>query len=43
MDVVQHRNLKRGETLTFWEFARIEIPLTLINALIYWAFLKVLN
>lgn len=34
---------KRGETLTFWEFARIGIPLTMINALIYWLFLIAIN
>ncbi|MEM0359482.1 MAG: anion transporter [Candidatus Hadarchaeales archaeon] len=33
---------KRGETLTFWEFVRIGVPLTLINLLIYWIFLSIL-
>jgi len=27
---------KRGETLTFWEFARVGILLTLINTAVYW-------
>ena len=43
-DVIIIQNAeKRGETLTFWEFARIGIPLTIINALIYWLFLTALN
>ena len=27
---------KRGETLTFWEFARVGVLLTLINTAVYW-------
>jgi Na+/H+ antiporter NhaD/arsenite permease-like protein len=30
---------KSGETLTFFEFAKVGIPLTLINLVIYWIFL----
>ncbi|HIH45086.1 MAG TPA: anion transporter [Candidatus Methanoperedenaceae archaeon] len=30
---------KRGETLTFFEFAKVGIPLTAINTLVYWIFL----
>ena len=30
---------KKGETITFWEFARIGIPLTIINSLVYLLFL----
>lgn len=30
---------KKGRTLTFLEFAKIGIPLTLINILVYWGFL----
>ena len=32
---------KRGETLTFWEFARVGIPLTATTALVYGLFLTV--
>ena len=32
---------KAGETLTFWEFARIGIPLTIVNVLVYWIFLSI--
>lgn len=28
-----------GETITFLEFARVGVPLTALNALVYWAFL----
>jgi Na+/H+ antiporter NhaD/arsenite permease-like protein len=31
---------KRGETLTFFDFARIGVPLTIINAVVYWMFLE---
>ncbi len=31
---------KRGETLTFTEFARIGVPLTAVNAAVYWLFLR---
>lgn len=33
---------KDGETLTFFEFARVGIPLTVANALVYWLFLMLL-
>lgn len=33
---------KKGETLTFWEFAKVGIPLTVINIIVYWIFLSVL-
>ena len=33
---------KSGETLTFLEFAKVGIPLTAINILVYWAFLSLL-
>ena len=31
---------KEGQTLTFWEFARIGIPLTMLNCLTYLLFLE---
>ncbi|MGD0057117.1 MAG: anion transporter [Methanomassiliicoccales archaeon] len=30
---------KRGETLNFLEFAKVGIPLTIVNVLVYWVFL----
>jgi len=36
--IIQNAEKRAGETLTFWEFVRIGIPLTVVNALVYWAF-----
>ncbi|MEO0074711.1 MAG: anion transporter [candidate division WOR-3 bacterium] len=33
----------KHKTLTFWEFARIGIPLTIINVLIYWLYLTIIQ
>lgn len=30
---------KSGETLSFWEFFRVGLPLTILNAAVYWIFL----
>ncbi|MCX6826679.1 MAG: SLC13 family permease [candidate division Zixibacteria bacterium] len=38
--IIQNAEKKEGITLTFWEFARIGIPLTLVNLLVYWLFLR---
>ncbi len=38
--IIQNAEKKAQETITFLEFARIGIPLTLSNALVYWVFLK---
>jgi Na+/H+ antiporter NhaD/arsenite permease-like protein len=37
--IIQTAERKTGHTLGFFEFARVGIPLTLINALVYWIFL----
>ncbi len=34
---------KSGETLSFIEFARIGVPLTVLNSLIYWLFLTLFS
>jgi Na+/H+ antiporter NhaD/arsenite permease-like protein len=36
--IIQNAEKKTGETLTFWEFVRIGIPLTVVNTLVYWLF-----
>jgi Na+/H+ antiporter NhaD/arsenite permease-like protein len=36
--IIQNAEKKGGETLTFWEFVRVGIPLTAVNALVYWLF-----
>lgn len=37
--IIQNAEMKSGETLTFLEFARVGVPLTLINIIVYWIFL----
>jgi len=36
--IIQNAEKKCGETITFLEFAKIGIPMTIINILIYWLF-----
>jgi Na+/H+ antiporter NhaD/arsenite permease-like protein len=36
--IIQNAEKKAGETLTFREFVRVGIPLTAVNALVYWFF-----
>jgi Na+/H+ antiporter NhaD/arsenite permease-like protein len=38
--IIQNAERKTGQTLGFAEFARVGIPLTLANVLVYWAFLR---
>jgi len=40
--IIQNAEKKAGQTLTFWDFVRIGVPVTVINALIYWLFLLLL-
>ena len=39
--IIQNAEKKGSETITFFEFAKIGIPLTILNALVYWLFLSV--
>jgi len=36
--IIQNAEKKAGQTITFLEFAKIGIPLTIINILVYWLF-----
>lgn len=36
--IIQNAEKKAGETLTLWEFVRVGIPVTAVNALVYWLF-----
>ncbi|MCJ7669234.1 MAG: anion transporter [Dehalococcoidia bacterium] len=36
--IIQNAEKRAGETLTFWEFVKIGIPLTAVNTLVYWLF-----
>lgn len=38
--IIQNAEKKAGQTITFYEFARIGIPLTGINIAVYWFFLS---
>lgn len=40
--IIQNAEKRTGDTLTFLEFARAGLPLTLVNAVIYWIFLRFL-
>lgn len=37
--IIQSAERKTGHSLGFIEFARVGIPLTLVNVLVYWIFL----
>ncbi len=41
--IIQNAEKKFGETLTFFEFVRIGIPLTVVNAGVYWLFFMVIR
>ncbi len=40
--IIQTAEKKSKETLTFFEFAKAGIPLTIVNVTVYWFFLKVI-
>jgi len=37
--IIQNAEKKTGDTLSFMDFAKVGIPLTIVNVLIYWLFL----
>ena len=40
--IIQNAEKRGGTTLTFWEFVRIGVPLTAVNATVYWLFFMLL-
>jgi Na+/H+ antiporter NhaD/arsenite permease-like protein len=38
--IIQTAEKKAGQTITFLEFARVGIPLTVVNLAVYWLFLR---
>jgi len=40
--IIQNAEKKSGETITFTEFARIGIPLTILNVFVYWLYFIIL-
>jgi Na+/H+ antiporter NhaD/arsenite permease-like protein len=39
--IIQNSEKRGGATLTFWEFVRIGVPLTVGNVVVYWLFLSI--
>jgi Na+/H+ antiporter NhaD/arsenite permease-like protein len=37
--IIQNAEKKSGATLSFWDFVRIGVPLTIVNVGVYWLFL----
>jgi Na+/H+ antiporter NhaD/arsenite permease-like protein len=40
--IIQNAEKKSHNTITFWDFAKVGIPLTILNIAVYWLFLSVL-
>lgn len=40
--IIQNAEIRNGGTITFFEFARIGVPLTILNIIVYWIFLKII-
>ncbi len=38
--IIQNAERTSGSSISFWEFVRIGVPLTIINAAVYWLFLN---
>jgi Na+/H+ antiporter NhaD/arsenite permease-like protein len=39
--IIQNAERRTGESLTFFDFVKIGAPLTLLNVVVYWAFLSI--
>jgi len=40
--IIQNVERRKGMTITFLEFARVGVPLTILNGTVYWLFLRYL-
>jgi Na+/H+ antiporter NhaD/arsenite permease-like protein len=40
--IIQNAEKKSHHTITFWDFAKVGIPLTMLNTAVYWIFLSIL-
>lgn len=38
--IIQNAEKRKGETITFMEFAKVGIPLTMLNVIVYYIYLK---
>ena len=41
--VIQNAERRSHATLSFWAFARVGIPLTLVQTAIYWGYLRIVS
>jgi len=41
--IIQNAEKRHNETIKFWEFAKIGIPLTIANTLVYYLFIKIIG
>ncbi len=41
--IIQNAEKKGNQTITFWEFVRVGVPLTAVNVLVYWAYFRVVS
>jgi len=41
--IIQNAEKERGVTITFWDFVKVGLPLTVINIAVYWLFLSFVN
>jgi Na+/H+ antiporter NhaD/arsenite permease-like protein len=39
--IIQNAEKKSHHTLTFWDFAKVGIPMTMVNVSVYWIFLSI--
>jgi Na+/H+ antiporter NhaD/arsenite permease-like protein len=40
--IIQNAERRSNETLTFYEFVRVGVPLTVLNTLVYWVFFSII-
>lgn len=40
--IIQNAEKKAGETLTFWEFTKVGLPLGIVNIIVYWLFINII-
>jgi Na+/H+ antiporter NhaD/arsenite permease-like protein len=40
--IIQNAEKKSHQTITFWDFAKVGIPLTILNTAVYWIFFSIL-
>ncbi|MEK7353593.1 MAG: hypothetical protein AABZ77_03690 [Chloroflexota bacterium] len=38
--IIRNAEKNQGVTLTFWDFVKVGVPLTLMNIAVYWLFLS---